>query len=444
MRTPPTQPPPYKVRSGFTSPAPAEATDTTATATNLEKTGMLVPTPKQSSILAAPPTTPLASSTTTTTTTTTTTSPDEASSLHSQRFQQLLGSYFQWKSMYERESKFVRKQLYDEYLVGKHTKEEYSSMAQNLVHPCVRCSSKEGMKFQREVCRIETVSSHHHDDDHHHYHHHNPTVHVYRGICCDLQKPCMHIELSTGEVADYTQLFVAKKKEVAQMEKDIVLLKLDTMFQYKTPSEALEIFHGKKKEYQVTKFIHDACQTTAECLAREPAELGMCQSTIDRIESDLALHYEKYAISQFELSHEFEMAGQCEKALLAEQERRLLLLYRDITVDEGDDDGDEGGEEDEEEGGEDVEEEGGSTRGGSRRDPKGPTTREQDEDNDSELGVGGVVDLRRRRRKQRRFWWGRCHRRRQLIKTLLSTPPRHCILHNNPPKIVHFHCIEGM
>lgn len=303
------------------------------------------------------------------------------------KFEQLLNSYFQWKSLYERETKFIRKQLHDKYLKGQYAKDEYCSMVQNLVHPCVRCSSKEGMKFERKLFRPA---------DREHF----PNIYVYLGVCRDLAKPCMHVELYTGEVADFHDLFAWQKKEVEQMQQEIVALKLDTLFQYKTANESIEIFHSKKKLYQETKLIFDTCHSTVEILAKPSAQSEASRSLVSQIRADLQAHYDKYSRSQFHLTHEFEMGSECEKALMAEEERLMLHTLRDISVvqQQAEEEGAEEEEDDEEEGGE-----------------------EADDDEEVDEQTDRVVN--------------------RLTKVPASAPPRHCILHNDPPKIVHFHCL---
>ena len=62
-----------------------------------------------------------------------------------------------------------------------------------------------------------------------------------------------------------------------------------------------------------------------EILAKPSAQWEASRTLISQIRVDLEAHFDTYARSQFHLTLEFEMGVACEKALMAEEERLMLL-----------------------------------------------------------------------------------------------------------------------
>ena len=327
---------------------------------------------------------------------------DDSTIEMNEAYQESLHRYFYWKSRYEETSKAMKRKLFQEKIKKKYTDEEYSFLVNNIIVPCIRCKSKEGMHFEKEIfCKKEEKKEVIIKQW--------PNTYFYRCICGNKSKPCIHIEIYTGEIADFKEIYQANKEKNEYLQREIVLLKLNSMFKYISTNESVEKFEKMKTDYLNSKNVYESCKSTMEILAQPNKKRLEIEKLIKLYEMELRTYCKNYMKSGFHLTNDFEKAVSTEQAIYIESDRLMILKYSSIWI-EGS--------------ASSIQEEEGLVGGASST--FGRQEEEEEEDTD---GFG-----RQQQQQQQE---------QRLFKRTASFPPRNCILHSDIPRVVHFHEMDS-
>ena len=359
-----------------------------------------------------------------------------------ERYNEALEEFYFWKSVYERTRKAMRARLFEEFMAGKHETKEFEYLVQNVVPPCVRCFCKEGMRFSKELF-VEGKKSSSSSDEPSTTTKPNegsssssssssstpaltltdvdekkvmqaqaqalddgggtssssscytPNVYFFKAVCGNKASPCMHIELYTGEVAEFGRLFESRRKRYLALQQDIVLLKLDAVFQYTTPNDSVEKFQTLKRDYDTVKLVYESCRQTIELLGLKLEEAAKSDRMIERYVCELREYCTSYTKSHFHLCRDFDKAVQTDQAVQIEVDRNVLAAFKDVSVDI-------------------------SCRRRRRQQQQQRDDDEEDDDDDDDDE----------------------HEEYVLHKTCISAPPNHCVMYGNTPKVVHRHFLS--
>ena len=369
-----------------------------------------------------------------------------------ERSNELMEVYFYWKHVYETETRTLKRKRYESFfgsldasagrssknnkrVVGADARRECFSQIDRIVCPCIRCGSPKGMVFKKELfhqgrstttASAGSLLSKKNKDENKDANKDEeeglsaeeeeegalpaaageetkketvttrrsgggaskkksaaaaaaaamvdalewPNCYIYSAKCLDRQKSCLNLELYSGEVSDFVALHREKQSEFEQIERRIVSLKLDTMFQYISPNESVATFQREKRRYEESRGVYEGCAQTVSLLSSISAERRDAKCNIRLFKDALKEHVDQYVHSSCSLARELDCAVQTEQELYAEMDRFLLMKYRDMSM--------------------------------SRSSSSSSSST-------------------------------------QLVKVPVSTPPTNCVLHDDPPRILHYY-----
>ena len=160
-----------------------------------------------------------------------------------------------------------------------------------------------------------------------------PNTYIYKAGCSNKKKPCFQVELYSGELATFHDLHMEKAKEHAQIQHDIVVLKLDTIFQYLKSNHCLALFAKKKQAYEGIHVTYEGCQSTVEhLLDKDKDALKQIQKNIAAFHGEWSEYMDKFRESKYQTMRDFEHAIHVERILHQEYDQYAHTKCRERNM----------------------------------------------------------------------------------------------------------------
>lgn len=136
-----------------------------------------------------------------------------------------LNEYFKIKKIYEINYKEKKKKVFNSALLKGNTIKTSKKIASSIMPVCINCSAAGGTKFRKMEGK-------------------------YSAICNGLKKKCnLNIKIFTGVHYNFDDLFQEYSKELEKTKQEIIIQKMDTLFNYIKDEITADKFKRVLKEY---------------------------------------------------------------------------------------------------------------------------------------------------------------------------------------------------